>query len=140
MNIRPYYLVIGTLLALASVASAQTKVIKEVNAHQTDSWKGEDLYKEFCAVCHGTDGKGNGPAASALKVQPSDLTVIARHSSGKFPELKVREIIKGDATIPAHGSQNMPTWGNIFKSISASGTFGEMRINALVAYIQQIQR
>jgi mono/diheme cytochrome c family protein len=144
MSMRPYSIILGSFLALAgffgSAASAQTKVIKEVNAHSTDSWKGVDLYKEFCAVCHGTDGKGNGPAASALKAQPTDLTTITRRNNSKYPELKIQQIIKGDGNIPAHGSLDMPTWGNIFKSISSNGAFGEMRINALVTYLQQIQR
>jgi mono/diheme cytochrome c family protein len=122
------------------MATAQTKVVKEVNAHQSNAWSGPDLYKEFCAVCHGADGRGNGPAASALKSQATDLTTIARRNNNKYPELKVQQIIKGDPSIAAHGSPDMPTWGNIFKSISANGTFGEMRVNALVTYIQQIQR
>ena len=122
------------------MATAQTKVVKEVNARQSNAWTGPELYKEFCAVCHGVDGRGTGPAASALKSQPTDLTTIARRSNNKYPDLKIQQIIKGDPNIPAHGSSDMPTWGNIFKSISANGAFGEMRVNALVDYLKTIQR
>ncbi|HWC99657.1 MAG TPA: c-type cytochrome [Candidatus Sulfopaludibacter sp.] len=144
MSNRSYSLILGSTLAVVgffgNVAFAQTKTVKEVNARPTNSWNGQDLYKEFCAACHGTDGRGNGPAASALKSSAGDLTTIARRNNSKFPEVKIQMIIKGDANIPAHGSLDMPTWGNIFKSISANGTFADMRINALVTYIQQIQR
>lgn len=140
MNIRSFSLFLGAVLLTAAFASAQTKVVKEVNAKQSSAWTGPELYNEFCAVCHGTDGRGNGPAASALKVQPTDLTMMARHNNGKYPDLHIQQVLKGQAEIPAHGSLSMPTWGNIFKSISASGTFADMRINALVEYLKQIQR
>ncbi len=39
-----------------------------------ESMYGPDLYRLYCATCHGRDGKGNGPAAAALKVPPPDLT------------------------------------------------------------------
>lgn len=133
-------LFIPWILLCAGMATAQTKVVKEVNARQSNAWTGPELYKEFCAVCHGVDGRGTGPAASALKSQPTDLTTIARRSNNKYPDLKIQQIIKGDPNIPAHGSSDMPTWGNIFKSISANGAFGEMRVNALVDYLKTIQR
>jgi mono/diheme cytochrome c family protein len=140
MILRLCTLLLASILLCAGMATAQTKVVKEVNAHPTNAWSGPDLYKEFCAVCHGADGHGNGPAASALKTSATDLTTIARRNNNKYPELKIQQIIKGDPNIPAHGSADMPTWGNVFKSISANGAFAEMRINALVTYIQQIQR
>ena len=133
-------LFIPWILLCAGMATAQTNVVKEVNARQSNAWTGPELYKEFCAVCHGVDGRGTGPAASALKSQPTDLTTIARRSNNKYPDLKIQQIIKGDPNIPAHGSSDMPTWGNIFKSISANGAFGEMRVNALVDYLKTIQR
>jgi len=131
---------LASILLCAGMATAQTKVVKEVNAHPTNAWRGPDLHTEVCAVCHGAEGHGNGPAASALKTSATDLTTIARRNNNKYPELKIQQIIKGDPNIPAHGSADMPTWGNVFKSISANGAFAEMRINALVTYIQQIQR
>lgn len=144
MSIRPCSLICGSFLVLVgfltSTAVAQTKVIKEVNAHQSGAWTGPDLYTEFCAVCHGADGKGNGPAASALKVQPTDLTTIMRTSNNKFPDLRIKQIILGDGAVAAHGSLDMPTWGSIFKSISSNGAFADMRVNALVAYVKGIQR
>ena len=39
-----------------------------------------------CAVCHGDDGKGNGPYAPELKAQPADLTQLAKKNNGAFPQ------------------------------------------------------
>jgi mono/diheme cytochrome c family protein len=130
-----------TLLAASSAAVyAQTKEIKIVPVQTTTAQKGDDLYREFCAVCHGVDGKGYGPAAEALKTRPSDLTLITRHSNNdKFPTIKIMRIVNGDDVVAAHGTKDMPTWGEAFKSISATPTFAEMRVRALVDYIQRIQ-
>ena len=129
-----------TLVAFAATAVyAQAKQIKVENAKPTDTFKGDDLYRQFCAVCHGPDGKGNGPAASALKVRATDLTQLSRQNNGKFPALHVKNILNGVASVAAHGNFEMPTWGDTFKS-TANTTAGPMRIDALVEYLQKIQR
>ena len=51
-----------------------------------DSIAGRDSFEFYCASCHGTTGKGDGPIASALKVSPSDLTSLARRNRGAFPK------------------------------------------------------
>lgn len=141
---RPHYLFLGCALALTAFGTgtpAQTKtVIKETTAHPSATWDADRLFKEFCAVCHGADGRGGGPAAAALKTGPGDLTQITRRSEGKFPYLKMRSIINGDERIVAHGTSEMPVWGDVFKSISSNQTFGQMRVEALVKYLQSIQR
>jgi copper resistance protein D len=45
---------------------------------------GARLYAENCAFCHGTGGKGNGPAAAGLTVHPADLTAphLFAHTPG----------------------------------------------------------
>ena len=128
-------------LILAANAVAQTpKVLKQTKAHTSNSWSGDQLYKEFCAVCHGIDGKGNGPAASALKAPPTDLTQFSRRNNNKYNELKMRNIIGNSDAVGAHGNSEMPVWGDVFKSISANETFGQMRVDALVKYLQTIQK
>jgi len=34
----------------------------------------QSLFNERCVVCHGAEGKGNGPASSALNPRPRDYT------------------------------------------------------------------
>jgi len=132
---------ISLTLLLAATASAQApKVLKETNAHTSNSWTGDQLYKEFCAVCHGIDGKGSGPAASALKVTPTDLTQFSRRNGNRYNDLKMRGIINNTDAVGAHGTTEMPIWGDIFKSISANATFGQMRVDALVKYLQSMQK
>ena len=46
---------------------------------------GKQTYLTSCAVCHGPQGKGNGPLAATLNPRPVDLTVHARlHSEGEL--------------------------------------------------------
>jgi mono/diheme cytochrome c family protein len=114
--------------------------IKKVPVHATQSMAGKDLYREYCAVCHGAAGKGDGPAAAALKTPPSDLTQIAKNNGGKYPEVKVQHIINGEADQPvAHGSKDMPVWGNIFRHMGANPDLGTVRVYNLVKYIEEIQ-
>ena len=52
--------------------------------------KGQLLYSQYCRSCHGDDARGDGPAASAFKVQPTDLTQITKKYKG-FPTEKEKE-------------------------------------------------
>jgi putative copper export protein/mono/diheme cytochrome c family protein len=48
--------------------------------------QGAALYPEQCASCHGTEGRGDGPAAKGLPVPPADLTGghLWGHSDGEL--------------------------------------------------------
>ena len=118
---------------------APGKAIKKVNAQSTTSLNGVDLFKEYCAVCHGTDGKGAGPAADALKKHPADLTQLTRKNGGAFPELHVMNYIKGADTLASHGSRDMPIWGPIFSAMSGNQDLVQVRVYALLKYIEQMQ-
>lgn len=86
MHASKWYWIGATLLVLAVFAKAQrpaptqAKVIKHVSVKPTSAASGQEMFTSYCAVCHGTDGKGSGPAASALKVSPSDLTTLAKRT------------------------------------------------------------
>ncbi len=46
---------------------------------------GKDLYKKYCALCHGPEARGDGPAAGSLKQKPTDLASMAgKHQDGDF--------------------------------------------------------
>ncbi|MGC1967608.1 MAG: cytochrome c [Candidatus Acidiferrales bacterium] len=100
---------------------------------------GVDLYRAYCASCHGKDGKGNGPVAPALKATVPDLTVIAKNNGGKFPTARVRRIIEGQGMIASHGSREMPVWGPIFSQVEADVDRGPVRLENLVKYLESIQ-
>jgi len=140
-SLRFLMLILGTVLLLfPQMALAQTKVVKEVNAQPSMAYTGAELWKQYCAVCHGTDGRGNGPAAGALVMRPNDITQLTKQNSGKYPQGRVRDVIVGEQSVPAHGTKEMPMWGDVFRSISPNESFKEMRITNLVLYIQSIQR
>jgi mono/diheme cytochrome c family protein len=105
-----------------------------------ESMYGPDLYRLYCATCHGRDGKGNGPAAAALKAPPPDLTVLGRQRNGVFPAPDVELIIRGGAAVAAHGSSEMPVWGPIFYALDPSDARVKARISSLVAHIASIQQ
>lgn len=103
------------------------------------SVKGSDLFRAYCASCHGLDGKGSGPAAASLKLKVADLTVLAKNNGGRFPDARVRKVIMGDDVIASHGSREMPVWGPIFHQIEEDVDRGNVRLDNLVKYIESIQ-
>jgi mono/diheme cytochrome c family protein len=105
----------------------------------TQSLEGVDLYRQYCAVCHGVTAKGDGPAASALKKHATDLTQLAHKNGGKFPMLAVQTSIKGSSGIVEHGAGEMPMWGQVFSQNGQQKDLGDMRVMALLKYVEQIQ-
>ena len=101
--------------------------------------RGADLYREYCAVCHGKDGKGGGPAASALKASPSDLTRLAKNNGGNFPLGTVRQALGGGSSTPAHGSPEMPIWGPVFRAMAPNQSIAKLRVDNLLRYLESIQ-
>lgn len=133
------------LLAVMAFAQDQTQdqnkaVIQHVPITATSAASGKQMYKAYCAVCHGIDGKGDGPAASALKTPPPDLTQLSKENGGKFPASKVSSVLRGTADLPAHGSKDMPVWGQLFWGMS-NGHESEVqqRVANLVHYIDSMQ-
>jgi len=143
MQVRKFVQALMAMAVFALVAGAQEppkKTIESVPIKHTSPASGKEMYTNYCAVCHGTDGKGGGPAADALKTPPSDLTVLAKNNGGKYPALKVASTIRGDAKVPAHGSKEMPVWGQLFRSISQGhDTEVDQRIANLSKYVESLQ-
>jgi len=102
---------------------------------------GHEIYMDRCSACHGEDGKGNGPAVGALKVAPADLTVLAKKNAGAFPVERVKNVVGGWVDLTAHGSREMPVWGQLFyaKNPTDQQTAND-RFNSLVAYLESIQQ
>jgi hypothetical protein len=106
-----------------------------------ESLDGASLFQAYCASCHGTDGKGSGPAAAVLIIKVPDLTRLAEVNGGTFPSDRVQEIISGDQPgTPAHGSREMPIWGPIFKRIAWDQDIHRLCIYNLTRYLESLQR
>jgi len=105
-----------------------------------DSIQGANLYKAYCAVCHGPKAKGDGPMAKSLKTVPSDLTRISTRNNSMFPVAKVRRIIAGEEALAAgHGTRDMPIWGPIFSQIAWDQDLGRVRVDNLARYLESLQ-
>jgi hypothetical protein len=91
------------------------------------------------------DATGNGPAAAALNVKPSDLTQLAKHHGGVFLFWRTYEKISGqdEQLIPSHGTREMPIWGERFRFAPQADEDHKAsvrgRILSLVHYLQSIQ-
>jgi mono/diheme cytochrome c family protein len=128
-----------TLATFAVAVLVHGQTIKTVPPTATSPVSGKQMFNEYCAVCHGQDGKGSGPAATALKKKPTDLTQLTAHNNGKFPDSRVARYIEGDDAMVSHGSRDMPIWGDVFKSMSTDKDVTAMRISNLTAYIKGLQ-
>ena len=106
---------------------------------------GKALYEKYCQSCHGADGKGDGPVAADLKTKPADLTQLARQNGGEFPFAATVNAVDGRTRIRAHGSSEMPVWGERLQAeITNPGeTRKEARVRGtirlIVDYIRTMQ-
>jgi len=132
---------LAMMMGLAALLWSAEKEVKKIPVTPTRPDSAVEMFKTYCASCHGVDGKGHGPAAEALKVPPADLTVLKQKSGGKFPAGKVTRVVEGADVITAHGSSDMPTWGPIFHSLDPGNAgITKLRITNLVKYIESMQQ
>ena len=105
---------------------------------------GYRYFVRYCSACHGAEGRGDGPTASALQPPPADLTRIAQRRGGHFPVTEITAYIDGRIGVPAHGRRDMPVWGERFGEIVGHDVLGEAVIRShlelLIAYLQAIQQ
>lgn len=106
---------------------------------------GKAYYDQYCQVCHGPGGRGDGPFANALDVAPPDLTRIAQRREGVFSSLEIADYIEGTRAVRGHSSAEMPIWGVRLREISnqamGQGDAGALRgrIFVLVEYLRSLQ-
>ena len=103
---------------------------------------GQDTFWQFCAPCHGMDGTGHGPVAAALTAVPADLTQTKRRYGGTFPLARMEAMLSMAQRIEtaAHGSGQMPIWGQVFQQIDTTPTLARARVANLLAYLESIQK
>ena len=105
------------------------------------AYSGSELFKTYCAACHGTSAHGDGPLAANMKKPPPDLTQFAARNGGVFSAALVTQIIDGRQPVKSHGGPDMPVWGDAFKAsrLGSSEESVQARIKALVEYLEHIQ-
>jgi mono/diheme cytochrome c family protein len=131
------------LAAMNASAAAQDSAKADLAAAKKE-------FQSLCAPCHGVAGRGNGPVAASLTTPPADLTRISQRNGGRFPKALVFVTVVGVERPAAHGTREMPVWGDIFVEEAVGGGVAiedakrataevERRIDGLIAYIESIQ-
>ena len=104
--------------------------------------QGAALYATYCATCHGTSARGDGPLADSMRRRPANLTEILTRNNGVFPGEMIYRVIDGRQPVRGHGGPDMPVWGDAFKrAIDVGGEEAvRNRIQAIVDYLEMIQQ
>lgn len=129
----------GLMMCGVTVIFAQNKQVSKESIEQETPLEGPKMFKAYCAACHGKDGKGHGPVASALNQQPADLTTLAKRHGGKFPDVYVADVLRNGVKDPAHGDAEMPVWGPLFRSLDPDPVFLHVRISSVLIYLKSLQ-
>lgn len=123
----------------ANQSTAKTVIIPVSKAQVSN---GKEMYVNYCAPCHGVDGKGNGPVAPALKTQPTNLAELSRNHGGKFPSTHIVSVLQFGTANPSHGKVEMPIWGPMFETVGSAPSESDvraLRISNLSRYLQTLQ-
>lgn len=127
----------GLVLAALTFAAAAQEPAQVDSAEAT---MGQVIYSRYCAACHGRAGAGDGPVAPGLVRKPTDLTALAARNGGKFPYDKVARTIDGRQTPRAHGTPDMPVWGEIFgKTTGTEAPSVEAAVSRITHYVWSLQ-
>ncbi len=130
----------ATVLCVANMAMIWAATCE---AGEAPDMTGRELYREFCATCHGVSGHGDGPVALSLKRRVPDLTLIAKRNGGQFPAETVRQSIDGRSMPRTHGTSEMPVWGWEFYGYEGEDTTRRRRVAELIdrlnEYLSSIQ-
>jgi mono/diheme cytochrome c family protein len=133
-------LFLSSCLVAGAVRTARSAAAQESELPATYVPPGKLLYKDYCAACHGSNGKGHGPVARSLRKPPSDLTTLAERHGGKFPEEYVSNVLRFGLGFSAHGSSEMPVWGPIFEYQEHYNEAAvRQRIRNLCEYLESLQ-
>ncbi len=104
---------------------------------------GKKEFTTYCASCHGSSGKGDGPIVHFLKRKPADLTQLSKNNGNSFLFDRIYGVFDGSYVFAKHGSSEMPIWG--YRFIREAQKENEPSISAkakaldIILYLQVIQ-
>lgn len=109
-----------------------------------DSDSGKKMYLQYCASCHGGEGRGNGSVSRYLKIKVPDLTLLAKKNKGIYPLDDVMATIDGRRLVRAHGDRDMPVWGEAFTKELEEKKYTELtallRAKLIAEYLATLQK
>lgn len=135
----------STLAAIGAIGTMTCSLLLPGAAFAQEQAKqtvpGGELFRTYCATCHGTSARGDGPLSSSMKRKPADLTEIAKRNGGQFPPELVFRTIDGRNPVRGHGGPDMPVWGDAFARSRDGGNEDRVKqmIQSLVDYIESVQ-
>lgn len=130
---------VALALGSAWAGATTTVVINHENARFVPPSDGQAMYTQYCASCHGVDGRGYGPANTALNDRPLDLTRMTSKNDGVFPRHHVRYVLLDAGPNSAHGT-DMPAWSSILAELNRDNPGTHMlRVRNISSYLESIQ-
>jgi mono/diheme cytochrome c family protein len=124
------------VICIGVLISAVTIVWPPGVSYAQDKDRGQYWYSNYCASCHGQDGKGDGPVAKSLSRRPADLTRLSAANGGTFSSERIAEVIDGRREVAAHGTRDMPVWG---RAVRFGPSIVRTRVRAIVGYVSTLQ-
>ncbi len=121
-----------------SIPTQRTEVQKQlvvVPFVQSEKTSGAQMYKDYCAVCHGAEGKSDGPAAAFMSTPPPELCKLARGNNGVYPATRIAMRLR--SLSDNHGGADMPNWASLFRS---AGGYQDLRAYNLAEFIGTLQQ
>jgi mono/diheme cytochrome c family protein len=131
---------ITAVVAAGMCYADQSSVKVTIPVDKTAATNGKQMYVNYCAPCHGVDGRGRGPVAPALRTAPVDLTQLTKLNHGRFPDTHIVSTLEMGADTPSHGSVEMPVWGPILGKMNVTNPQDRLlRVSNLSRYLESIQ-
>ncbi len=111
---------------------------------------GAEDFATYCAACHGTSGRGDGPAAAGLDRKPADLTGLVARNGGAFPGTAVMAKIWGYTGVSPgsrDGGSPMPQFGPLLQGDLVPYDGGDgigsptpIRLVQIAEYLKSLQK
>lgn len=137
---RLWVLAVAATFAARMGYADRTTTKVTIPVKKTAPTSGSQMYANYCAPCHGLDGRGHGALAAALRRSPSDLTVLTMSNRGRFPDTHIAVVLQNGIDLPSHGTAEMPVWGPILGKMDQAHTQDRLlRISNLSRYLESIQ-
>ncbi len=109
---RFFQIILAISVYVSATAISASQETQKENVEKVDIGKQE--FELNCTICHGLQGRGDGPYAKMLTTQVPDLATVSQRNGGTFPFQRIYDIIDGTAMISAHGTKQMPIWGQAY--------------------------